>query len=417
MRLRALAPIGPALALIAPATALAGWSAPATVSSRDAASYSSPELATESGRGLAAWVRVPAGGPRGAGRVQVASRPGASSRWLAPVTLTGPGASAPRVALNARGDAVAAWVRGRVLTAAARRGAEGRWKLSRVTTAGGPVTAIRTAVDRSGRPTLLWSEARSGGFVVRVAARRSARAGWAVRPTRLAAAADSRPALALSASAGALVSWVDAGRARVARTAAGAFERPVLMSSEAAGTPTSALAPGGAVFAAWSTELPGGTAVVLASDRSARTGSWSRPRDMGIGTAPAVALSDDGGAVVAWNLAPAGEPQGIEAATRAGRGAWRATTIVGRRECECALAVADVAIDPEGTALVSWRRDGGDGDARGGASALVRGGSWRAARVGGARLSAPPVVATGGSPGGMAAWAEEGAGVRVATLR
>ncbi len=416
---RPLAPLGPvALVLLLPAPALAGWSAPSVLTPRDGAAYAVPHVAAENGRAVAAWVRAPAG-TRGRARVQVSTRATLSARWTRPALISGPGADAPRAALNARGDAVVAWVAGRRVMAAVRRGPAGAWSVADVVDADGAVTDLRVAIDVAGRPTLLWSERSGSGFVVRIAARASARAGWSTRPPRIATPGPDPPAVALSRG-GALVAWADDGSVRAARTANGAFERPVVLADDAS-VPAAAVNASATALSAWGTALPGGTPVMLASGRSADSAGWAVAEDVGIGLRPVAALNDRGDAAVAWSLGEPGETQGVEAATRRGtRGTWRASTVVPRRACECALTVGSVGIDGRGTALVGWHRDdgvavGGGGAASLGASALA----WSRATVSPGHMTRAPSVAADGTSGGAAVWVESspGGGVRAVTLR
>ena len=418
MRLRALAPLGPVLALLAPASALAGWTAPAALTPRDGAAYAGPQAAVEGGRAVAVWVRAPAG-TSGRARVQVATRPSSSARWSRPRAISGVGTDQPRVAINARGDAAVAWVSGRRLVAAVRRGPSGPWSVAPVAAGGGGIQELRVAIDRSGRPTVLWSERSGTGFLVRVAARASARAGWTVRGPRLTTPGPAPPSVALS-RVGALVAWEDDGALRAARTSAGAFERPDEPAGDAS-SPAAALSGTGVGLAAWSTALPGGTSVMLAAGRSAEASGWSISEDVGIGMRPVAALYDRGDAVVAWSLDEPGSAQGVEAATRRGaRGSWRASTVVARRVCECALVAGGAAGDGRGTAVVAWPRDDGSGVGGGGAASLASAApAWARAGVRPGRLARSPAVAADPVSGAVAVWVEVGAagGVRAATLR
>ena len=418
MRIRPLAAAAAILA-VAPAAAVASWSAPARVSASDGAVYAAPSVALGSGgEAIAAWIRRPDGSARRAGRVQLATRSAGERGWSRPRTLSGPGASTPRPALNKDGDALAAWANGRLLLGALRRGPDGRWAPQRVTATGGPVQRIAVAVDAGGRGTVLWSERRGSGHLVRLATRASPRAGWSVRSPRLAVPGPEAPALALGAR-GALVGWIDDGRVRAARTVDGAFERPAEMSAPEAEDPGVALSPGGGALTSWSVRLPGGTSVLQAAGRRGMESRWSAPEDLGIGNAPVVALDDRGDAVVAWDLGDPGEPQGVEAATRRGRGSWRTSTIVPRTGCECVLSVAGAAVDPAGTAVVSWRREDERGPGAGGVAALARGADeWLRPPAEPVRAPGAPAVGVGTSPGALAAWVQQGAGagVRVVSL-
>ena len=190
------------------------------------------------------------------------------------------------------------------------------------------------------------------------------------------------------------------------------------ISSEGRGAPAVAVSADGGMVAAWSVGLPGGTSVVMVSERGDAGRGWSGSEDVGIGSAPLAAINDRGDAVLSWALGEAGAPQGIEASTRRAGGRWEASTVVARRTCACALSVGSAAIDGAGTAIVGWRRDDGEGVGGGGASALEPGGdAWRPAPVSPGRTAAAP--ATAGAPrGGLAAWAESGrgGGVRAAAL-
>jgi hypothetical protein len=355
------------------------------------------------------------------GRVEVAWRADAAAAWTAPLALSGAGATAPRTALNARGDGAVAWVVGREIVAAVRRGAEGPWSVARVVEAGGDVQALRLAIDRSGRPIVMWSERRGDGFVVRLAARASPRAGWRLRPAQIGTPGPVPPALALSPGAGALVAWTDGGRTRTSRTVAGGFEQPVEVSSDGSRSPGVAVSPGGAGLAAWDVSLPGGSSVVTGAARAAATTAWGSSEDLGIGQTPRAALNDRGDALVAWSLAGPGEPQGIEATTRRRGGAWQASTVVPRTACACTLSVGRVAVDATGAVMVGWRRDDDAGGPGGGGAAAGRAGgvAWTRAAVAPGRMREAPVVAAGEGSGGIVVWAAEGSrgGVRAATLR
>lgn len=420
MRMRPLVLAGAAILAAAPAVASAAWSAPVRVAPADRAAYSTPAVAVgDRGDAVAAWIRTPQGARGAGGRVQLATRATAAARWSRPRVLSGPGAALPRVALGGRSVAAAAWTNSLQVVGALRAGRSGPWRPAPVATAGGPVQDLRVAVDRSGRPIVLWSERRGSRYVVRLATRASARAPWVVRPARLSVPGPAAPTLALSAGRGALVAWVERGRVWASRTVGEAFERGVALSATGAGTPAAALSPQGAALASWGVRLPGGTPVLLATDRGSAGVGWGRATDLGIGAGPVAAIDDRGDAVVAWSLGDPGGAQGIDAATRRGRGGWEATTILGRRDCACTLSVADAAIDGTGTPLVAWRRADRRGPGRGGVAALVPGSlDWSVPAVVTRRAIAGLAVGAGPARGAVALWVEQGpGGVRALSLR
>jgi hypothetical protein len=402
-----------------PARALGDWEPPRRLSAADRASYAVPAAALAGGgRAVVAWIRVPSGASSSAGRVQLSVRTGPGGRWTRPLTVSGPGASRPRAALNDAGAGAVAWSRGRDIAAATRRGPGGDWLIGRAVEAGGPVHDLALGVDRGGRAAIVWSERHGAGFLVRIAAERG-QGRWSVRPPRLAIAGPGAPALALSPGKGALAAWIDDGQLRAARTRDGAFESPRDVSSEGAGAPAVALSPSGAGLAAWSSRLPGGTSVMLGAGRRSGSPRWGSPEDLGIGESPVTALNDRGDAVVAWGLGEPGDAQGIEAVTRRGGGGWSASTVVARGECSCSLSPARAAIDPRGAAVVSWRRDAEDGRRSGGVAALPLGARmWARPIAGPAAASDAPAVAAAAGGRGLAAWAraDRGAGVWAAAL-
>jgi len=377
----------------------------ATVASGDVASGAG-------GRAVAAWLRMDRRGTR----LLVSSR--AAGRWAPPRALGGTGVARPRAAVNALGDAAVAWVGDRAVVAAVRRGPAGRWSSSLVARADGSVQDLRLAIDRVGRPVVMWSEAMGRGFVARVATRPSAKAGWNVRPARIGTPGPTPPSLALSAGAGALVAWTDGARTLASRTVRGDFESPREVAGESSGRPAAAIGPSGTVLTAWSARLPGGTSVVQAAGREDPGDDWAEPDDVGIGATPVAAVNEDGDAVIAWSLGGAGGPQGVESVTRTGpTGSWRSSTVVPRRSCSCTLRVAGVGVADDGTAMVAWRRDEDDGATGGGVAALDAGDEdWLRAGTAGGRPDATPAVSAAGS-GGTALWATTRSGVRAAALR
>lgn len=326
----------------------------------------------------------------------------------------------PRVALDADGGAVVAWVNERAIVVAVRRHPSSRWSPVRAAVAGGVVQDLRVAIEGDGRPTVMWSERRGDGFLVRLASGGRSGSGWSVRPAQLATPGLLPPALALSSGAGALVAWIEDGRARTSRTADGLFETSEDVSAEESASPDAALSPRGLALSAWRVSLPGGTSVVQAADRATASGEWGSAEDLGIGDGPRAALNDRGDAVIVWSFGGPGSPQGIAAATRGrGRG-WQATTVVARRACECIVRPGRPAIDGSGAVIVGWHRLENTGRGIAGAAVGHAGrSSWARAPVRPGRTREAPVVAAGSVDGGIAAWAEAGAGggVRASLLR
>jgi PKD domain len=77
------------------------WSAPVTLA-RDPAASDPQIAAAESGNAVAVWLS-------GAGTVQAALRPAATRTWQPAVTISEPGASHPRVAVDMKSDVLVVW--------------------------------------------------------------------------------------------------------------------------------------------------------------------------------------------------------------------------------------------------------------------------------------------------------------------
>lgn len=266
---------------VTPAGAVAAWGPPVRVSAHDGAAYLSATPALGEGpAALAAWIRRPAGSSATSGRVQVTERLTQGAAWLTPLNLSGPGTARLAVAAGERGAGALAWVRGRRLEGAQRARAGEPWRPAAIGTPLGVVIGVTAAVDRSGGATVVWSERRGADYLVRVAARPARGGSWTVRPPRLSVPGPTPPALAVGRGSGVIAAWVEDDRVRAARTVNGAFEAPTTLSGEPAGRPAVALSQAGVAIIAWSVRLPGGTSVLMASDRE-RSGRGARLRTSG----------------------------------------------------------------------------------------------------------------------------------------
>jgi PKD domain len=236
---------------------------------------------------------------------QAKVRPVSSGSWLGQTTISRPGETvvgAPRLAMNAAGDAVAVWVRAPgVVQAALRPASTGAWQPASDL---GPGRDPEIAVDPAGSTVAIWSV--PGGGVQ--SAFRPAGLGWS-------------------------------GAADVSRAPGTAGEV--------------ALDNAGNAVAVW---LGGAGPHVRSARRDRATGAWSQPVAVSAaGTAaaePQVAVDERGNAVAVWTR---GTPPTVRAALRpAGLGAWLAG--VGLSAAGAAVADPLVEIDAAGRALAVWTR-------------------------------------------------------------
>jgi hypothetical protein len=140
------------------------WAAPATISDPASNAYTPNVAMDDAGGAVAVWQWFD-----GAWLVvQAAVRP-AGSGWNAPETLSGPGQNVlhPQVAMDAEGNAAAAWLRSNgswVAPQAAMRTSDGAWTApSTLSTRGGSAATIDLAMNRRGDAVVLWKQGRGAG--------------------------------------------------------------------------------------------------------------------------------------------------------------------------------------------------------------------------------------------------------------
>lgn len=385
-----------------------GWGAPESLTTPFRVFQSLDLAAGEDGRAAAVWVRE--------GRVQARVR-GAGGPW-GPVATLGGGAgtipTAPAIALDARGNAVAVWREqtGREL----RQG----FRLP----SGAPAGVLARPSDR--RWTVRVAGLRAGG-------------AWSA-PRALSRPSGSRrdaaaPALEATPGGQVLAAWGERGRLVTRSRGVGAgWAAPWAIAGppgRVAGVDL-AVAPDGRAVVAWSARpaLPprdrrigvdDSCYTVQAATRTA-SGAWSPLRSLSgpLVQAPpfTVAIGEGGHAAASWTeTAPPPSPiPGGRAfrlrsralvARAAPPGAWGAAEPVGRGE-RFILGTA-LAVDGSGATTVSWTSDAEGGSAR--AASAARGARFSAGRRFASTGSAALVAAR---PGELLALVDD---LRVVRLR
>lgn len=257
-----------------------------------------PQIAVDDAHALAAWIAP--GGPYG---VEVAMRTGASRFGTDHLVLRG--ASAPpsvAVALGSRGDGAVGWsasVAGRQRTQVAVKAVSGPW-LQPETLAQAPL-APALALDGRGDAIAAWADDGVSASY-RPAGRRFG------SPRRLAASGGS-VTVAFAASGAAVVVWLEGSVVREAsRSASGAWSPSATISSpvESAGDPTLAVAPNGEAVVVWVNEhqtVDGALQTIQAAVRppGGQFGNVTQlSPEARLGGQPAVAIDNRGNAVVVW---------------------------------------------------------------------------------------------------------------------
>ena len=305
MRTRAVLCAAAALAALTllPPAAGAAWTAPAFLSGAGLQA-SSPHVAMDDdGDALSAW----AVNKDGVWRVQVRPRTAAGA-WGGVTTISPSGLSsaAPRVALDADGDAVIVWsATGPLQTVVQARTRSATGVLGPVVTlSGGNAFSPRVAVDDDGDAIVTWHRFLDS---LRVQARtRSAAGTWSSTRTLSAEGLDGFiPDVAMNDTGGGLVVWHRSGSPR--RIQSAAFSTT-----------------GG-----WGSALPVSPLGVDAIE-------------------PKVAMEADGDALVVWNDFGA---MRVQARRRTAAGTFGVTETLSTVQS----AQAQVAMSPDGTATAVWQ--------------------------------------------------------------
>ena len=289
-------------------------------------------------------------------QVWAASYSRASDTWHAPVRLdtTSSGASHPVVAMNAQGNAIAAWSETSSSGVSAAYFTGGSWRnpvrLS-VLAAGMP----QAGIDAAGNATVAWVEKDATGNDSILATRMTG-AGVSSPPRILDASARpaAMPSVAVAPNGNALVAWLqDDGNGQsvhASRFAGGTWSVPAVIENR----PGNSYAPFAALndttgFVAWE---QGDTQAASASTFAARmdaAGAWSAPvivYNRG-GFMPVVRLRDNGDAMMVWLAAHT-----QYATWSASASAWSSVINLAPYNCGYGHAIAMDAAS--GKAVAAW---------------------------------------------------------------
>ena len=301
------------------------------------------------GDALAVWSATASGQPQ----VWAAHYIRAADTWNAPVRLdTVTGASWPVVAMNAQGQAIAAWSEADGVSAAYF--AAGSWR-SPARLSAGAADMPQAGIDAAGNALVAWVEKDAAG-IGNIHAARMTSAGTA-SPARIVdvlAAPASLPSVAVAPNGNALVAWLqddgNGSSVHASRFAAGVWSPPAVIENRPGSSyaPFAALNDGGG-FVAWE---QGATETSTASAYAARldaSGAWSTPVNVYNrgGFMPIVRLRDNGDAMMVWLAAH------TQVATwSAASSAWSAVTNLAPYNCGNGHALAMDAAG--GRAVAAW---------------------------------------------------------------
>lgn len=352
------------LVAAAPAAA-AGWSPVHDLTSREKTAYEPQVAGDGAGDAIAIWDRYESPGQV----IEVAERK-AGGAWSSPEKLTQPAdgeANHPQIAVNAAGDAVAAWQLGEVdfdrVVQVATRPAGGSWSAPQTLPT---VLGIepQVGIDAAGDAVVTWMENPGYEWVIDTATHPAGGPWSAATALSTPGGSATEPQVAVNAAGDAVVTWqrLDSGNHPIAeaanRPAGGEWSGPQAISPAAqqASAPQVAIDAEGGAVAAW-IQYDGMPVIDVATLSLA--GSWSAPELVSAPTVAAqsldVSLDPAGDAIVAWDNA-AGS-QAIEVTERsAGGGPWSAPEAISASEGEGFLSpqFPKLAQDENGDAVAVW---------------------------------------------------------------
>ncbi|MFN8163990.1 MAG: PKD domain-containing protein, partial [Solirubrobacterales bacterium] len=303
--------------------------------------------------------------------------------WSSPVNVTDPGEESeyfPRVAANAKGEAVAVWQhcytgeiipcfenKGKyVVKASVRRG--GTWTMP-VTVSSGTENAVKlqTAIDANGNAVVVWEDSEPVALDIHAAKLPNPGTTWTADMLSEPAREAGEPQVAFDGAGNATAIWhshtsMSNYRVESSVLPAAMTEWPAPQTVYAptgsfdAFEPQIAVDSAGGAVAIWRLQGPSGDTV----QSSVRSGStWSAPVNVSAGgqevREPGLAIDPLGDAVAAWRRSN-GSNKIVQGAELAPGGSWTAPedlSAVGQDAVE-----PDVAIDGKGNAVVVWRTDG-----------------------------------------------------------
>ena len=311
-----------------------------------------------------------------------AAAPAAHAAWSSPQTLARPAAEQLAAAGNARGEEVFAWTvtTDRFLRSRDRRSGFASYIRARVRLADGRLGSTRAisstkelvaypavALDARGNATATWTQAGRHHRIMVSFRPRDGRFGTPVEIGRTGAFINSRPQVVVGSSGAAVIAWNAGRQMRVVRRPAGRCRttspRGCISAPQSFGAGsdhTLAMGADGRAFLVWAANVRDGDDVhtrlrIAVAARGRRFGHSRAVTRNGDASQPAVAITPDGRAIVAWRGSlPAGGEQNVDAtifaAVRDRSGGLSAAQAVSQHPG----FAPRVAANPEGEAILVW---------------------------------------------------------------
>ncbi len=405
--------VGVAGAALAPP----GWLPPRTLSD-PAADAVIPDVAVDShGNVTAVWGQA----KNSEWTVQAVQRP-AGGAWSAPVALSTPASivAPPQLAV-AGSNAVVVWARydgkNLIVQASSLDTTTGSWSApASLSAPGRDAAAPRVAIDADGDAVVVWASISLPGSTIQAAYRPRGGAWQPTVPLDAPTVQTAAPDVVIDGKGRAVAAWAESAGSgsRVyssARGVDGTWSNPVAISAADATTsitPQLALEGNGDVTAVWSRSL--GTATVIESaTRNAATGAWSRVGQLfptgPDAIAPQIAVNKRGDGILVWTSSDPKSGLSVVASFRPAGKPWGKPVVL--VPSATGAPAPQPAIDAKGNAVVVWARTiGGVSRVQGTYRAIV-GNVW-ATRRSLSRIGADsvtPQVSLDADGDGAAVWA------------
>jgi hypothetical protein len=357
----------------ASASAAPAWLSPMNLSEAGQ-NASKPQVAFDSqGDAVAVWQRH-----NGSQEiVQASVRPVSSGTWQTPVNLSeaGQNASNSQVAFDSQGDAVAVWQRHNgsqeIVQASVRPAYSGIWQTPvSLSEAGQNASAPQVAFDSRGDAVAVWERENGSNQIVQASVRPASSGTWQA-PVNLSETGwnSFEPQLAVDPEGDAVVVWRRTNgisgefiQASVMPVSSGIWQAPVALSEtgENAESPQVVFDSQGDATAVWQ-RYNGSNYIVQTSARPASSGTWQTPVSLSEAgqnaSNPQVAFDSQCDAVAVWQRHN-GSQEIVQASVRpASSGTWQ--TPVSLSEAGQNASAPQVALDPSGDALAVWQRHNG----------------------------------------------------------
>lgn len=350
------------------AAAAPSWLASSRVTGVEAVS-ANPEVAVDRG-GDAITIWEARTGLTGS--IESSFHPAGAAAWQAPEQLSPPAGSAstPWVAADGTGGFVAVWEQFMPETKvevveSATRPPGGVWGAPTVISAGAAETNAgdaRVAVDARGDAVAVWTLNTAGGSVVQSAYRPVGAAAWQA-PTTLSGEAGAQafnPVVRVDENGDAAAAWQESDgknqivHASVRPAASGAWQKPEALSPAGADSyePQLAMNAGGGMAVVWAHGPSLKALAVEAASGNAAAGEWRTEgaiSETGV-EGSAVGVDAAGDAVAVWSAEDSEKHRRLRSSSRPASGTWQPPVEIATGGKDATQP--EVAVDPAGDAVV-----------------------------------------------------------------